>query len=153
MEYVVGGEFFTHLREAGRFSESVSRFYASEVLLAIEYLHSMNVIYRDLKVRCAKSNMLSSVRPWVMPSHFLLSEYAHSRAVLTALTHRRRCLAIPNTCEFLDACTRTLPFMMYHDGHNSYTRTKRTNVPFNVRISMPLCQMGVYVCFHAVTLT
>lgn len=49
MEYVVGGEFFTYLRDAGRLSENVARFYAAEVLLALEYLHDMNVIYRDLK--------------------------------------------------------------------------------------------------------
>ena len=49
LEYVVGGEFFTHLRSQGRFSEDTSRFYASEILLTFEYLHGMDIIYRDLK--------------------------------------------------------------------------------------------------------
>jgi len=49
LEYIVGGEFFTHLRSSGRFPEETSRFYASEILLSFEYLHSMDVIYRDLK--------------------------------------------------------------------------------------------------------
>jgi serine/threonine protein kinase len=49
LEYVVGGELFTHLRRAGRFTNDMTRFYASEIVLAIEYLHSKNIIYRDLK--------------------------------------------------------------------------------------------------------
>ncbi|KAI7862374.1 camp-dependent protein kinase 9 [Spinellus fusiger] len=49
LEYVVGGELFTHLRKAGRFTNDMTRFYASEIVLAIEYLHSKNIIYRDLK--------------------------------------------------------------------------------------------------------
>ena len=49
LEYVVGGEFFTHLRSQGRFSEDTSRFYASEILLTFEYLHGLDIIYRDLK--------------------------------------------------------------------------------------------------------
>lgn len=32
-----------------RFTESVARFYIAEVVLALEYLHSIGVIYRDLK--------------------------------------------------------------------------------------------------------
>jgi serine/threonine protein kinase len=51
MEYVVGGELFTHLRDAGRFNDTAARFYAAEVLLAIDYLHARNVVYRDLKVK------------------------------------------------------------------------------------------------------
>mmetsp|Transcript_48049 Transcript_48049/g.135768 ORF Transcript_48049/g.135768 Transcript_48049/m.135768 type:complete len:333 (+) Transcript_48049:82-1080(+) len=49
LEYCPGGELFFHLSRAGRFSEGRCRFYASEILLAIEYLHKLNIIYRDLK--------------------------------------------------------------------------------------------------------
>lgn len=49
LEYCAGGELFFHLSRAGRFSEGRCKFYASEILLAIEYLHSLNIIYRDLK--------------------------------------------------------------------------------------------------------
>merc|ERR1719395_182826 len=49
LEYCPGGELFFHLSRAGRFSEGRCRFYASEILLAIEYLHTLNIIYRDLK--------------------------------------------------------------------------------------------------------
>ncbi|KAF9995229.1 hypothetical protein BGZ79_011105 [Entomortierella chlamydospora] len=49
LEYVIGGELFSHLRRAGRFPNDMTKFYAAEIVLAIEYLHERDIIYRDLK--------------------------------------------------------------------------------------------------------
>ncbi|KAI8053666.1 camp-dependent protein kinase 1 [Gilbertella persicaria] len=49
MDYVPGGELFSVLRKNQRFPDHVAKFYAAEVVLAIEYFHSKNIIYRDLK--------------------------------------------------------------------------------------------------------
>jgi serine/threonine protein kinase len=49
LSYIPGGELFSHLRRAGRFSADVTRFYLACIVLAIEYLHAKNIIYRDLK--------------------------------------------------------------------------------------------------------
>lgn len=51
MEYCMGGEFFRALqsRPGKCLSEDGSRFYAAEVTAALEYLHLMGFIYRDLK--------------------------------------------------------------------------------------------------------
>ena len=40
---------FYHLRQSNRFSEDRARFYAAEIVLALECLHKNAVIYRDLK--------------------------------------------------------------------------------------------------------
>jgi serine/threonine protein kinase len=50
MEYVNGGELFRCLRAIQRLSVSAARFYAAETLLAIQYLHSMGIVHRDIKV-------------------------------------------------------------------------------------------------------
>ena len=44
-----GGEIFSHLRKRGRFSVSMTRFYIASIVLAIQYLHAMDIVYRDLK--------------------------------------------------------------------------------------------------------
>ncbi|XP_068688435.1 RAC-gamma serine/threonine-protein kinase-like [Montipora capricornis] len=50
MEYVNGGELFFHLSKERVFSEDRSRFYSSEIVLAVKYLHEKKVVYRDLKL-------------------------------------------------------------------------------------------------------
>ncbi|XP_073986610.1 cAMP-dependent protein kinase catalytic subunit alpha-like [Rhodnius prolixus] len=49
MPLVEGGEMFMILRAQGRFNENMAKFYAAQVLLALEYLHFLNLVYRDLK--------------------------------------------------------------------------------------------------------
>ncbi|KAF9434142.1 AGC protein kinase Gad8 [Entomortierella beljakovae] len=49
LAFVNGGELFHHLQREGRFNEERSRFYAAELLCALECLHGFNVVYRDLK--------------------------------------------------------------------------------------------------------
>jgi len=47
--YMAGGELFTYLRQAGRFSPCSSLFYSCELVSALSYLHSLSIVYRDLK--------------------------------------------------------------------------------------------------------
>jgi serine/threonine protein kinase len=49
LDYCAGGELFFHLGKEGRFPEPRARFYASEIVLALSYVHSLDIIYRDLK--------------------------------------------------------------------------------------------------------
>jgi len=49
MDYVNGGELFFHLQQEEKFNEERVRFYAAEICLGLEYLHSSGVLYRDLK--------------------------------------------------------------------------------------------------------
>jgi serine/threonine protein kinase len=49
MDFVNGGELFTHLKNSGRFSENRVKFYSAEIVSAISHLHSLGIVYRDLK--------------------------------------------------------------------------------------------------------
>ncbi|SMQ51355.1 unnamed protein product [Zymoseptoria tritici ST99CH_3D7] len=49
LAFVNGGELFYHLQKEQRFDINRSRFYAAELLCALECLHGFGVIYRDLK--------------------------------------------------------------------------------------------------------
>lgn len=49
MPFVAGGELFHHLHKEGLLLESSARFYAAEMVLALEHLHSKGIIHRDLK--------------------------------------------------------------------------------------------------------
>ncbi|MCP9265241.1 PKN1 [Dirofilaria immitis] len=49
MEYSMGGDLMRHIHD-DIFSEERSCFYASCVLLGLEFLHANNIIYRDLKL-------------------------------------------------------------------------------------------------------
>eukprot|EP00249_Psilotum_nudum_P019572 c27320_g2_i1 orf=1-1149(-) len=71
MEFCSGGDLHTlRQQQPGKhFSENAAKFYAAEVLLALEYLHMMGVIYRDLK----PENVLVREDGHIMLSDFDLS--------------------------------------------------------------------------------
>jgi serine/threonine protein kinase len=49
LEYCSGGDLDFHLHREKCFPEERARVYAGEILLALEELHSRDIIYRDLK--------------------------------------------------------------------------------------------------------
>uniref|UniRef100_A0A336MEQ0 non-specific serine/threonine protein kinase n=1 Tax=Culicoides sonorensis TaxID=179676 RepID=A0A336MEQ0_CULSO len=50
LDYVNGGELFTHLYQREQFSEDEVRVYIAEIVLALEQLHKLGIIYRDIKL-------------------------------------------------------------------------------------------------------
>ncbi|XP_076881939.1 serine/threonine-protein kinase D6PKL1-like [Bidens hawaiensis] len=71
MEYCPGGDLHAlRQKQPGKyFSEHAARFYVAEVLLAMEYLHMLGIIYRDLK----PENVLVREDGHIMLSDFDLS--------------------------------------------------------------------------------
>jgi serine/threonine protein kinase len=66
----VGGELFFHLGRAGKFVEPRARFYAAQIVLALSYLHQLDIVYRDLK----PENVLLDGEGNVMLTDFGLSK-------------------------------------------------------------------------------
>ncbi|GKV00731.1 hypothetical protein SLE2022_159740 [Rubroshorea leprosula] len=71
MEYCPGGDLYAvRQRQLGkRFNISSAKFYAAEILMALEYLHMMGIVYRDLK----PENVLVREDGHIMLSDFDLS--------------------------------------------------------------------------------
>mmetsp|Transcript_46496 Transcript_46496/g.129576 ORF Transcript_46496/g.129576 Transcript_46496/m.129576 type:complete len:351 (-) Transcript_46496:158-1210(-) len=63
LDFVCGGEIFTRLRAApmGRFEDEEAKFYISEIVLALNHMHQMNVMYRDIKPENLLINRLGHV--------------------------------------------------------------------------------------------
>ncbi|KAI9116318.1 hypothetical protein K1719_012485 [Acacia pycnantha] len=71
MEFCSGGDLYS-LRQKQpnkHFTEEAARFYVSEILLALEYLHMLGIVYRDLK----PENVLVRDEGHIMLSDFDLS--------------------------------------------------------------------------------
>ena len=49
MDFINGGELYYHLKKDKKFNEERIRFYACEIILALEALHREGIIYRDMK--------------------------------------------------------------------------------------------------------
>jgi beta-adrenergic-receptor kinase len=62
LDLMNGGDLHYHLSQHGVFSEKEVKFYAAEVILGLEHMHSRFIVYRDLK-----------------PANILLDEHGHVR--------------------------------------------------------------------------
>ena len=47
LDFCPGGELFFYLQKIGRFKESAAKFYAANILLALNHLHGLNILYRE----------------------------------------------------------------------------------------------------------
>ena len=74
MEFVNGGELFFHLNKQRTnkrgFPEELAKFYAAQMVLALEYLHNNEVVYRDFK----PENILIDSEGYIRLTDFGLSK-------------------------------------------------------------------------------
>ena len=75
LSYAAGGELFNFLAIEKMFSDDVARFYISELLLALDHLHGLGIIYRDLK---PENVMLDNV------GHVKLTDFGLSKIAIDA---------------------------------------------------------------------
>lgn len=49
LEFVAGGELFSHLRRNQRFPDDHAKFYTTEIAIALRTMHRLDIAYRDVK--------------------------------------------------------------------------------------------------------
>lgn len=99
MRFQQGGELYLHLRRQGRFPESTARFYACQVFLGLEYLHSKQVLYRDMK-----------------PENILLDD--RGDVVLADFGISKQLLAEDSTKSFVGTPDYVAPEVIQQQGYN-----------------------------------
>ncbi|KAA1466142.1 Pkinase-domain-containing protein [Dentipellis sp. KUC8613] len=124
MEYCMGGEFFRALqsRPGKCLSEDAARFYAAEVVAALEYLHLMGFIYRDLK----PENILLHHSGHIMLSDFDLAKQSGVIGGRPATIHQSELNGIP----LIDTKSCTADFRT-----NSFVGTEEYIAPEVIRNS------------------
>jgi serine/threonine protein kinase len=97
-EYVPGGELFRLLRREKLFPNDVALFYAAEVVLALEHLHSLRICYRDMK----PENILIGA-----DGHIRMSDFGFAKKLIEDKT-----LTVCGTPEYL------APEIILEKGHS-----------------------------------
>jgi len=153
MEYMVGGDFGDIIQKYGCLDEDIARFYIAEIVLALEYLHSLKVIHRDLK----PDNILLDKNGHAKLTDFGLSEVGLSHKIkaqgsITNLDDPylfQKITAINQLCENQDSDDEEEEISYRIKGrsrtkrdlntslHNSRKQSEEQNLFFQENISMP----------------
>ncbi|KAL7252818.1 hypothetical protein ACSBR1_007389 [Camellia fascicularis] len=91
LESCEGGELFDQITRKGRLPEDEARFYAAEVVDALEYIHSMGLIHRDIK----PENLLLSAE-----GHIKIADFGSVKPMQDS-----RITVLPNAASDDKACT------------------------------------------------
>ncbi|GKU91614.1 hypothetical protein SLEP1_g5466 [Rubroshorea leprosula] len=91
LESCEGGELFDQITRKGRLSEDEARFYAAEVVDALEYIHGMGLIHRDIK----PENLLLTA-----DGHIKIADFGSVKTMQDS-----RITVLPNAASDDKACT------------------------------------------------
>lgn len=91
LDYVNGGELFTHLNQREHFTEQEVRIYIGEIILALETLHKLGIIYRDIKL---ENILLDNM------GHIVLTDFGLSKEFLPS-DHTHRAYSFCGTIEYM----------------------------------------------------
>ena len=82
MEFLVGGDLMSQLIKKEIFSEYEAKFYCAQIITAVEYIHSLNCIHRDIK----PDNILIDRQGHIKLSDFGLSKVLDKNIYATFFT-------------------------------------------------------------------
>lgn len=112
MNFVRGGDFFAHLSQVGSFRENEVKFIVAQLAMALGYLHTHHIVYRDLKLE----NILLNDDGYISLVDFGISKQLSSddpTRMSQPLTQRgQRTFSVRGTPEYM------APEMLKMEGHS-----------------------------------
>ena len=144
MDVCTGGELFYHLSKLKRLTEQAAKFYFSEILLGLEHLHSLNIVYRDIKpenilldidghIRIADFGLSKIIPPRQKSFSFCGSPEYMSPEMLACVGHDSR-LDIYCLGALLYEMLTGLPPFYSRDIHQMYEQimTEQVSLPYEI---------------------
>ncbi|XP_022652617.1 ribosomal protein S6 kinase alpha-5-like isoform X2 [Varroa destructor] len=93
LDFISGGELFTHLYQRDHFEEAHVKFYIGEIIVALEQLHKLGIIYRDIKLE----NILLDAE-----GHIVLTDFGLSKEfVCDNSSEQQRTFSFCGTIEYM----------------------------------------------------
>ena len=131
-ELCVGGEFYNFLqdRPKGRLTASEAKFYAAQTVLAFEYLHNLEIIFRDLK-----------------PENMLLDQNGNIKLVDFGFAKRVK----DKTYTFCGTPEYLAPELLSNSGYVANTRLPSTSTPAHQHTSTPARGRPASICLFSMT--
>ncbi len=108
MNFVRGGDLFNLLSNTGTLQEEVVKFIVAQLALALAYLHSHHVVYRDLKLE----NVLLNEDGYVCLVDFGISKQFSDENSADATAKNQRTYSVRGTPEYM------APEMLDRSGHS-----------------------------------
>ncbi|EGR27059.1 protein kinase domain protein [Ichthyophthirius multifiliis] len=132
LEFCPGGDLFTLLQTKEYLNEKQTKFYAAQIIKAFEYLHSYNIIYRDLK----PENVLIDSEGYIKLTDFGLSKMD--------ITHEKAAISFCGTPEYLS------PEIILQQGHGKASDWWTLgNIIYEMIIgTLPFYDINRYVLFE-----
>ncbi|XP_021890541.1 3-phosphoinositide-dependent protein kinase 1 [Carica papaya] len=101
LESCEGGELFDQITRKGRLSVDEARFYAAEVVDALEYIHSMGLIHRDIK----PENLLLTAE-----GHIKIADFGSVKHMQDSrITVLSKCISDDKACTFVGTAAYVPP--------------------------------------------
>lgn len=77
LEYLPGGELFSYFRMSKKFTSPVVKFYAAEVILALDYLHAMFIVNNFRNILNIYACFIFKAFRDLKPENLMLTEDGH----------------------------------------------------------------------------
>ncbi len=75
IEYVCGGDLLSFVRKRSKLNEVTCKFIFRQIIEALQYIHSQNIVHRDIKLDNILIDLSNNIKVYILLRRFVISEY------------------------------------------------------------------------------